>query len=624
MKIPRYQSNLGSAPIQSGRTLTTGTGGAQGMVNLGQTMLDSISAFAAQKQEIQLKLRDQEVTNLATLSEGDSLMRANDFVFGLEERKDYNNFQSDYDKDWVKHTAKVKKERYTNKEGVFDEYAWSQYEPFHNKAYMEGKVNVQSSISKARNAQSVTAYNTNFDATKTKISTSTSTAQVIGNWQEWSDGTFKKYSGLQTFDQGTLANGYDDLLATSNSQMMLLQSGENGKIPIYQNPNGATATDWSKVSERAADPSVKMYDVEGNELTVDDPARADFIKKAQQLSSEQDTFDTNQITVNDRAAVDGFNERLGVLYTGQPDPTFMDDVNKSNLSGDAKKKLNADYLAAVKAQKDKVAYWDTDAGKQTDAIVTAMVLSGAIDTEEEKSVIIQLLAEGKIKPERATALKTQIETMQKDANSHKLFMFKNAAKVVLKEAGADPNLLSMLDGQNMTAKDVNEVLGSIFSSGLDATAYTAVNNLTRIIAEGEKKGISMADMLINTKSPHYVINDLVQVYKKSVEEDKIRNYTDKADAFIKSDPDTIKFGDYRIDPAGWIAYQETKLSGQPKPEIPIKGENEGINEYLLRLQKWNKQQEAKNTGLPSFLRSDVVGGASTQGSMILPSPSGNQ
>lgn len=622
MKIPRYTSNLGSAPIQSGRSLTTGVGSAQGMANLGKTMLDSITQFAAAKQEIELKLRDQEITNLKTLAEGDSLMAANDFNFGLEQRKDYNNFQPDYDGMWNKHTAKVKKDRFTDKKGNFDQYAWEQYEPFHNKAYMQGKVAVQGNISKARNAQSVTAYNTNYDATTKSIETSTSVAQVTGNWQEWENGTFAKYSGLATFDQGTLATGYDELLAKSNNQMMLLQSGENGKTPIYKNPQGVTATDWSKVAERAADPTVKMYDVQGNELTVDDPARADFIKNAQQKSAEQDTFDTNQIAVNDRNTSDSFNARLGKVYTGVPDATFMEDVNKSNLSGDQKKKLNADYLAAIKALKDKTKYWDTAEGQQTDAIVTAMVLSGAIDTEEEKSVVLKLVAEGKIKPTRGDTLVGTIEKQQKDANAHKVSMYKNAIKVVLKEAGADPNLMDAIQGQNLDAQNVDSVLASIFGSGVDATAYTAVNNLTRLIAEGEKKGISMTDMLMNTKSPHYIINDIVQVYKDQVKTDKIRNYEAKAKAFISADEDTKKFGDYRIDPVGWANYQTSVQTTNTQNQVPPRGENESINDYLLRLQAWNKKQAQSKTGLPSFMQSDVVGGTSTQNMIVL--PTGNE
>ena len=198
-------------------------------------------------------------------------------------------------------------------------------------------------------------------------------------------------------------------------------------------------------------------------------------------------------------------------------------------------------------------------------------------------------------------------------------MFKNAVKVIMKEAGADDAMLQMLDGQNLTGADVNANLGAILGLGLDSKSYTAVNNLTRLIAEGEKKGISMTDMLMNTKSPHYIINDLVQVYKEEVKADKIRNYSAKAEAFIKTDADTKKFGDYRIDPVGWANFQQ--ISNQQN-QVPPRAENENINDYLIRLQTWNKKQAASKSGLPSFMMSDVVGGASTQGSIIL--PSGNE
>lgn len=37
------------------------------------------------------------------------MMRANDFNFGLETRKDYKKFLPEYEKDWKAHTAKIKK-----------------------------------------------------------------------------------------------------------------------------------------------------------------------------------------------------------------------------------------------------------------------------------------------------------------------------------------------------------------------------------------------------------------------------------------------------------------------------------------------------------------------------------
>ena len=133
MQIPRYKGNLGSTPIQSGRTLTTGVASAQGLVNMGQTMLNAVTDFAEQKIQIEAKLRDQDILNKKTLAEGDSLMAANDFDFSLENRKDHENFLPEYDKSWKVTTNKVKKERFTDKEGNFDEIAWKQYEPFHNR-----------------------------------------------------------------------------------------------------------------------------------------------------------------------------------------------------------------------------------------------------------------------------------------------------------------------------------------------------------------------------------------------------------------------------------------------------------------------------------------------------------
>ena len=72
------------------------------------------------------------------------------------------------------------------------------------------------------------------------------------------------------------------------------------------------------------------------------------------------------------------------------------------------------------------------------------------------------------------------------------------------------DILSQLDSmQNLSGENVAAQISNILGSNMDMTAYTAVNNLTRLIAEGEKKGISMYNMLMNPSSPDYLINDLI-------------------------------------------------------------------------------------------------------------------
>jgi hypothetical protein len=149
-------------------------------------------------------------------------------------------------------------------------------------------------------------------------------------------------------------------------------------------------------------------------------------------------------------------------------------------------------------------------------------------------------------------------------------------------------------------------------------AYKAVNNLTLLIAEGEKKGLTMNEMLMNPKSPAYLMNDLVQVYTDKAKEENIRNFELKAkgtNAYIMED---AKFGNYKIDPVGWAKYVESKGGTAQNIQVPPREENEPINTYLLRLQKFNNKQAAEKTGMPTFLRSDVVGGENTQTMIVIP------
>jgi hypothetical protein len=128
----------------------------------------------------------------------------------------------------------------------------------------------------------------------------------------------------------------------------------------------------------------------------------------------------------------------------------------------------------------------------------------------------------------------------------------------------------------------------------------------------------MNEMLMNPNSPNYIMRDLIEVYKENFKKERIKDFDTKASAYINMSEDVKKFGNYRIDPVAWANYNN-RATTIKMPPVPPRAENEPINTYLMRLQKWNQKTSAEATGLPSFLRSDVVGGESSQGGVVLPS-----
>lgn len=70
--IPRYQSSLGSAPIRSGRRITTGTGAASGLAELGKTISEGLNSYSEQKIALTAKLRDQEIINKSLLADAEA------------------------------------------------------------------------------------------------------------------------------------------------------------------------------------------------------------------------------------------------------------------------------------------------------------------------------------------------------------------------------------------------------------------------------------------------------------------------------------------------------------------------------------------------------------------------
>ena len=99
MKIPRYSGT--DVNISSGRSLTTGIGSSQGLVDIGKTALNAVTQYANAKNNYDSKMRRLEINTNVSLSNTQFGGSNQAYVDSLKSRDDYltpDNWLNDYEK----------------------------------------------------------------------------------------------------------------------------------------------------------------------------------------------------------------------------------------------------------------------------------------------------------------------------------------------------------------------------------------------------------------------------------------------------------------------------------------------------------------------------------------------
>ena len=121
IRIPRYDSNLGSSPVSSGRSLTTGV--TDTMSNMGNSAMKLVSTYADSQIRMEAKLRDLDLVSKNENGKNDSLLHNDDFVYQIETsgRSDWEAWEGEFIDSYDKLTATK-----TSVGGAFDndDVAW--------------------------------------------------------------------------------------------------------------------------------------------------------------------------------------------------------------------------------------------------------------------------------------------------------------------------------------------------------------------------------------------------------------------------------------------------------------------------------------------------------------------
>lgn len=590
MKIPRY--NSGDITISSGRSLTAGTSGSQGLVDIGKTAMNAVSDYGARKNAFDAKIRRLEIETNKSLANSTFYGSNQGYIDDLNNRDDYltpDNWLLDYEKNFTKQEMQFK--------NSLDEQTWNEYKPLFYQSYFETKSKINQKITDQKLVNAKIALDESSDKYKTKIDKSTSLKEIKGHYDFYNQTSLKTNVTTGLFNDETYQKLLDETKIFTDNKYMMFQVLEGAKI---QSPAGYVEIDQAVVLQRLKDTNFKMTDIDGNELTPDDEKRKELIKQAKtDFDNQQATFN-KQREINDQGQKENFTNEIIAIEAGKTEAvknskTFLNRLEQSNLSPDVKISLKNSFNTAIKNLSAGKATYNSPQGVQAKAIVTSLVYSGAMDTEPERQIIFDLMGQGLLKPEDAGSLYKQSIELTKGRNEYKKTLLDRAVKVVLKEVGAGDKAQLINQISNLPSTERMAFLTQALSTDdLSIEAFNAVNNLFQIVSEGERKGFAYENMLANQRSPNYVIKDIIDTYKSPIQEAKFKELQSKING-IKNVYDITgqkAFDNYYILPA---EYFTGKTASQANLVIPQRKEGEDVLTFLKRAKKEMKQ----DVNLPS-------------------------
>ncbi len=590
MKIPRYKDT--DVNISSGRSLTTGIGSSQGLVEVGKTALNAVTQYANAKTNYDAKMRRLEINTNVSLSKAQFGGNNQLYVDGLKSRDDYltpDNWLNDYEADFKKQELNYKKQ--------LDEQTFKEFMPTFYESYFATKSAIVNKIADQKVINAQIALDGENQLFQSKIETATNLPAIKSAYTQHKDLTLKKNLTTELFNSDTYKTLVEDSKNFANSKYIEFQLFNGSKIVT---PNGDTEIDYNDAYEKARNKDFSIVDIDGNALTPDDDKRKDIVKALKTLASDQDAIIKSQKEEKDKDTREEFTDTILGIMAGDKtaqtkSKTFYSDLANSSLDPKDKLTLRNAYETSIKNLSAGTNSYDSPQGLAAKSIMTTLVYSGVIDTKKEETIILDMMGKGLIKPEYATKLITDARKQTKDKNSYKKTLVKNATRMLLKELGVEDKGAVLDQLENVAPENVISVLQSMMSTdNLSVEAYNAMNNLNELIAEGERKGFSFENMLANPRSENYLLNDVINVYKEPINKLKINNLKTKIDILSKQ-VDGKEFRTHYIVPS---TYFNNKTPRGGNVVVPPRLENEDIQTYILRLQK---EGIVKDSSMPSTM-----------------------
>ena len=145
------------------------------------------------------------------------------------------------------------------------------------------------------------------------------------------------------------------------------------------------------------------------------------------------------------------------------------------------------------------------------------------------------------------------------------------------------------------------LLGLIGSDALTQEAYNAVNNMNELIAQGERTGYSYENMLTNPRSPNYILQDVIDVYKSKIKDASFKDLEGRYKKIKIKPPNIFEFITERMSP------EEVAKGTKTLELLGIKDVEKQSDLFADKTQVENARDIAIDLALKSIERKQAAG-----------------
>jgi len=571
MKIPRYDNK--GISLQSNRSLTTGTAASNAVANLGKNVFDNVTKLAAQKASHTAKLRQIEIETDKNNALSLLAKNSTEFLDSLNDNDNYLAKPSWAYGEWEKQSKKWE----SDIKGSLDDVTWKRAEAEYRMMMVEATSKLENEyVNKQLVVNGFKSLETMNSTHMDKVTTATHSKQILGHWEMYKH-NIKAYDKL-LLGETAYADNYTDMEAKTNSAYVMYQATE-GLITF--SPKGERQVNWEAVEARLRNKETKILDINGKQMNREElePFIKDIdARKTAQLSSH-DTERTELARDDDKQ----FTLEFIDIQNGKNDPnataSFIERIKNSNMTTQQKESHSKAFFTW---QSKGIKPWETTLGQNSTIMANILIGHSLIDTETERSFLSSLFAQSLIKPDEYRTLNNKIDENIKKKNQHKKPLFVSALKTIAKELG-DQEFSGLL--QNIKNNQEFDFTSLMMNASFET--YEALNYFNLVLAEGEKKGFSYTEMLMDKTSKNYIMGDMMEFLKASHDNKITSSEWNSSEAMQRLFPtkswEEISSQPYHVARDLWFRNKAPDIKDLP---VPVKKDGESITAYLSRTQKY--------------------------------------
>ena len=549
---------------------------------------DDLFKYAAIKKAHDKDIETQRRKNKNTLNKSLLTNDVNQILENIRNDKNLSTSSGEtYNKHWNTEVMKLK----TKYEKLYkdDDLAYEEFLSDFHQVIGTG----QTSMWKLRNNQVLAESQISYDLEHLDVLNQIGSLTVDENiWIKFKpifEQKKKSIAGMLKNDRNSVPNAGEVLFDLRVRVWEKIFEAEAGSIT---SPNGASVVNW-----KAYYTNLTALPQEGDKWVVapygeylTKHMRTHLIKKAKEKLDAQDAVFSAMRTENSTNDYKSFNKELVAFLNGETEnmDTFLSRLQTNpNLSSTQISSLRQAFKTTQTHIASGTSTWDSAQGIQTKAVLTFLVNSGVIDTKSEIQVINNAQLNGLLEPAYATTLMDNAKKYTKERNKIKLTMTKTAINMVSRELNIDSTYMdkfeqAIADNPEMTGEEqFGLLMGLAQQSKNPKEAYEALLNISQLLAEGELKGFTWKEMLLDKGGANYILDDIISVHKANIDKAQTVEWTKGLNNLEGAENASVKIlgGSYFITDD----YFTNKTSTVTKVEMPQRLDGESILDYVKRI-----------------------------------------